>query len=115
MLDDRVSPVNWLRVHFNPISRKISKPGLRNSGASVGREFHKAIVFERCVSDFYYEQDIGRPWPRVGIEIITPTQKRQIRLRLPVIVKLDRALYPNNYVETKTNNQLSKAINARGV
>src|SRR5207302_9122316 len=98
MLDYPVSSVNRLRIHFDSIRRKIGKPDFWNSGPCVSRKFHKATVFERSVSDFYYQQDIGRPWPRVGIELITPTEKRQIRLRLRVIVKLDRALYTNNYV-----------------
>src|SRR5436853_1774184 len=45
MLDDRVRSVNRLRVHFDPIRGKISQPSLRNSGAGVSRQFHKAIIF----------------------------------------------------------------------
>src|SRR6266568_470910 len=115
MLDKRISSVNWLRVHFDPIRRKTSKPSLWNSCVSVQREFYKAVILERCVSDFDYQQNIGRPWQRARVEIVTPAKKRQIRLRLRVIVKLDRALYANNYVETKTSNRLSKAVDAGGV
>src|SRR5712692_9230500 len=99
MLDDRVSSVKRFSIHLDPLCGKIRQPGLRNSRASVRREFHKAIVFERCVGDFYNEQNIGWSWQRARIEIITPTKKRQIRLRLRIIIKPDRALYSNNYVE----------------
>src|SRR5438067_11851733 len=82
MLDDRVSPVNWLRIHFDPIRRTISQPSLWNSGASVCWQFHKAVVLERSVSDFYYQQNIGRPRQRDRVEIIAPAQKRKIGLGL---------------------------------
>src|SRR5205807_8633976 len=62
MVDDRVSSVNRFRVHFDPIRGKISQPGFRDSGACVCRQFHKAVVIERTVSDFYYQQNVRRPW-----------------------------------------------------
>src|SRR5438105_11465576 len=49
MLDHSIGPVNWYRVHFDPIRRKIGKPDFWNSGACVSRQFHKAVVFERRV------------------------------------------------------------------
>src|SRR5207247_8988244 len=90
MLDDRVSPVNRLRVHFDPILRKISQPSLWNASACVSRKFHKAVVLACTVSDFYYQQNIGRPSQRARVEIIAPAQKGQIRWGLRVVVKLNR-------------------------